>query len=104
MKAFVDLPGASGAQYRFRLWPEGAAHPPIAGNYACLQFEGEAYAVLAVGETLDLSRLGSELPKRLREAKPVIYTRLNVAREVRQAEHHDITAGVKGSKARVRAA
>ncbi len=29
---FVDLIGASGRSYRFRVWP-GPAHPPIAGNY-----------------------------------------------------------------------
>ena len=34
MRDFIDLQGASGASYRFRRRPEGAAHLPTAGNYA----------------------------------------------------------------------
>jgi hypothetical protein len=33
MQDFIDLRGASGAAYRFRVWPDGASHLPIAGNY-----------------------------------------------------------------------
>lgn len=92
MKDFIDLQGASGATYRFRLWPEGAPHQPIAGNYACLREEGDKVSVLAVGETFDLSHARRELPKALREKTTHLFTRLNVARASRVAEQEDLAA------------
>ena len=101
MNAIIDLAGASGVAYRFRLWPEGAAHPPMAGNYACVRVHGERIEIMGVGDALDLSRLREELPKRVREAEPLIYTRLNVARATRTAEHEDLVA--KHGRLKVRA-
>ena len=93
MKDFIDLPGASGASYRFRLWPEGRAHQPIAGNFVCVRAgEGGAYKVIHVGESTDLSRIRFELPKPLRAADVLVYTRLNIARAARSAEHEDLLA------------
>ena len=103
MKDFIDLEGASGAKYRFRLWPEGAPHQPIAGNYVCVRADGEGFTVLKIGETLDLSQVRHELPKRTRDAMTHLYTRLNVARAVRCAEHEDLAAR-HGPKARSSAA
>lgn len=90
MKDFIDLQGASGATYRFRLWPEDAPHQPIAGNYACVREDGDKVTVLAVGETIDLSHAPRELPKALREKTTHLFTRLNVARASRVAEHEDL--------------
>ncbi|MBS0364061.1 MAG: hypothetical protein JSR98_22025 [Proteobacteria bacterium] len=92
MKDFIDLQGASGAAYRFRLWPEGGDHQPIAGNYACVRAEPDGYEVISVGETLDLSTLREALPRKVREATTHVYTRLNVARTTRCAEHEDLVA------------
>lgn len=92
MKSVIDLAGASGATYRFRLWPEGASHPPMAGNYACVRLHGERVEIMGVGDALDLSRLREDLPKRVREANVILYTRLNVARATRTAEHEDLVA------------
>jgi hypothetical protein len=92
MKEFVDLQGASGAAYRFRLWPAGAPHQPMAGNYVCVHAEGEAFQVVSIAETLDLSQVRETLPKRVREKTTHVYTRLNVARATRCAEHEDIAA------------
>jgi hypothetical protein len=92
MDDFIDLEGASGAKYRFRLWPDGRHHPPMAGNFACIRRQGKRVAVLLVGESLDLSRLRDELAPRLKERPTVIYTRLNVSRAIRNAEHQDLTA------------
>lgn len=103
MKDFIDFQGASGASYRFRLWPEGAPHQPIAGNYVCVRASGDGFAVVSVGETLDLSGLRQALPKRVREATTHIYTRLNVARAVRTAEHEDLLARNGSAKARASA-
>ena len=96
MKDFVDLKGASGAEYRFRVWPEGAAHVPMAGNYVILKEEPEGFAVLLVGVTTDLSRARADQAKVARKGGAHVYTRLNVARALREAEHADLAAAFAG--------
>ena len=93
MREFVDLRGASGTFYRFRLWPEGGAHPPIAGNYIVLREEPSGLKVLLAGVTGDLSQAANECRKVLaKDSAARLYTRLNVARALRTAEHEDIVA------------
>jgi hypothetical protein len=84
---FIDIPGASGTAYRFRRWPNSGSHPPIAGNFA-LVAEGTR-KIIAVGMADDLSGARQELKSLPRGT--AIFTRLNVARRVREAEHADIT-------------
>jgi hypothetical protein len=98
MNDFIDLKGASGASYRFRLWAEGAAHQPIAGNFALVKEEAEGFSIVGVGETLDLSLLRADLPKAAMRSVTHIYTRLNVARAIRVAEHEDLTARYKPAR------
>lgn len=100
MKDFIDLKGASGAAYRFRLWPPGAAHLPIAGNYACVRADDDGFELVSVGEMLDLSELPKALPRKVREATTHIYTRLNVARATRCAEHEDLMGGCQPIRTR----
>lgn len=94
MREFVDLKGASGAAYRFRLWPEGAAHLPMAGNYAFVRDNGDAIEVLLADISDDLSterrRMQQMNGADLDQVQ--IYTRLNVSRSVREAENDDIVA------------
>jgi hypothetical protein len=97
MQAFIDLKGASGAEYRFRLWPEGAAHAPIAGNYVFLKEEPEGFTVLLVGVTNDLCQARREWAKVARRRPTHVFTRLNVARALRSAEHADLVAGYQGA-------
>jgi len=93
MREFVDLRGASGTFYRFRIWPEGGAHPPIAGNYIVLREEANGLKVLLAGVTSDLSQAAAESKKAMAKTPDArLYTRLNVARAVRTAEHEDIVA------------
>ena len=92
MKDVIDLKGASGARYRFRVWPAGAPHLPIAGNYVVLREEPGGFSVLLVGETNDLSRSGSEAQRMEHPGASHVFTRLNVARSVRRAEHEDLVA------------
>lgn len=92
MQDFIDVQGASGAQYRFRLWPRGAGHLPTAGNYACVRDGPKGPVVVALGESLNLSLLHSELPKSQQGPETHIFTRLNVARATRSAEHADMAA------------
>ncbi|HVI34471.1 hypothetical protein [Phenylobacterium sp.] len=91
MKPFLDLVGASGAAYRFRLLPDGQAHVPIAGNYVVVRPRGEGVKVVVVAVTEDLSRVLAEQPAEVRRGARV-YTRLNVARATREAEHADLAA------------
>ena len=95
MQNFIDLNGASGIAYRFRILPEGAGHLPIAGNYVIVREEAEGFTVLLVGATDDLSQARNDW-SRVAELGPThIFTRLNVARATRTAEHADLAAGYK---------
>ncbi|WP_293898315.1 hypothetical protein [Phenylobacterium sp.] len=95
MKDFIDFQGASRARYRFRIWAEGAAHLPVAGNYVYVREEPEGFKVLTVGQTNDLSKARGEWTKATRRGATHVFTRLNVARAVRIAEHEDIAGHYK---------
>lgn len=97
MKDFIDLQGASGATYRFRLWPDGAPHVPTGGNYVCVRQAADGLAVVLLGETNDLSQAQSDWPKALRRGATRVYTRLNVSRAIRTAEHQDLAARYEGA-------
>lgn len=92
MKDFIDLAGASGTRYRFRLWPEGAPHLPSAGNYVYVRQAAHGVTVLTVGETNDLSRARSDWAWAASRGATHVYTRLNVSRAIRTAEHADLAA------------
>jgi hypothetical protein len=92
MQNFIDLAGASGARYRFRLWPDGAAHSPIAGNYVIVEATPERLGVLKVGATNNLAQVRTETPGIAARGTIHIFTRLNVARAERLAQHADIAA------------
>lgn len=83
---FIDIRGGSGTLYRFRRWPDNGAVPPIAGNYALVARGGRQ--ILSLGVLDDLSKAPSVLAAR--EAGTEIFTRYNVARLAREAEHADI--------------
>jgi len=95
MNAFIDLQGASGATYRFRLWPEGASHLPIAGNYVFVRGDATGVKVVLAGLTNDLSTCRKEFRKAASRKATHVYTRLNVSRATRNAEHEDLVAGYK---------
>ena len=96
MREFIDLPGASGATYRFRLWPQGASHSPMAGNYVLVKAdaEGEGFSVLQAGVSDDLSTVRGTFEKAAKRGATHIFTRLNVSRVVRTSEHEDISAAL----------
>jgi len=93
---FIDISGASGATYRFRIWPQGGGHLPVAGNFVVVRAVAARVEVLAIGVTNDLSRAR---PAAAAKDADQVYTRLNVARATREAEHDDLVAGYP--KARV---
>ncbi|WP_374470008.1 hypothetical protein [Phenylobacterium sp.] len=100
MRPFLDLVGASGATYRFRLWPENEPHVPIAGNYAFVRESDEgAVEVVVLGATEDLSQARAALARSQRRGPLQVYTRLNVARTTREAEHADLAGGYASARA-----
>jgi hypothetical protein len=98
LQDFVDLQGASGPAYRFRLWPEGAPHSPMAGNYAYLREEAQGFTVLLTAASDDLSRVRANWARAVaKHGATHLYTRLNVSASVREAEQEDIAAHYKPS-------
>jgi hypothetical protein len=85
---FIDIRGASGTAYRFRRWPQTGLVPPIAGNFALVARRGER--LLALGMLDDLSRAPAAIGAR--EAGTEVYTRYNIPRRCREAEHADMLA------------
>ena len=93
MKDIIDLHGASGTKYRFRLWPPGQGHLPMGGNYAFVRQEPGGFTLLAGAAIDDLS-----LTRSMHGATAAalgathLFTRLNVSRAVRTFEAEDIAA------------
>lgn len=98
MREFVELQGASGAAYRFRAWPESDHHTPTAGNFAVLAFDGSQVTIVGLGVCSDLSRAKQLAQSTLAEAERHLFTRLNVSRAVRDAEHEDLAAAQPSAK------
>jgi hypothetical protein len=93
MRQFIDLEGASGATYRFRIWPDEDSHPPVAGNYVVVCEGSAGPVVVAAAASDNLSTVEAHLQERLRDqAGARIFTRLNTLRAVRLAENADIVA------------
>jgi hypothetical protein len=95
MNDFLDLQGASGASYRFRIWPHGEAHVPTAGNYVFVSGTQADPVVVLAGVSEDLSAVRDGFGKATTRGATHVFTRLNVARSVRLAEHEDIVASYR---------
>ena len=94
MSDFVDVPGASGAHYRFR---EAAPTelPPTAGNLVVATGQTGRLKVLFCGSARSLVRAAPVVAETLKANRTArLFVRLNVARTTREAEHADIVAGV----------
>jgi hypothetical protein len=92
VKPYIELKGASGAVYRYKLAEDADPRTTIAGNFVYLD---EVGTVLFAGETNNLvgaNERWSEAVKR-HHAK-TLYTRLNVSGASRSEEHADIVAAV----------
>jgi hypothetical protein len=85
---FIDIRGASGTMYRFRRWPQTGLTPPIAGNIALVA--GGSGRLLALGMLDDLSRAPTALDAR--DPAVDVFTRYNIPRRCREAEHADMLA------------
>jgi hypothetical protein len=101
LKTFIDLTGASGAAFRFRLWEEDTMHLPMAGNYVFVREDAAGFKVVLIGVTNDLSTVRFRERRALSRGPVHIYTRLNVSRGVRTAEHEDLVAHYKPSSVHI---
>ena len=96
MSAFLDLNGASGATYRYRLAQDGRVTTPIAGNYACVRLEDAGFTVVSVAATNDLSSATQAWKQAVaKQGATHLYIRLNVSSSVRENEQQDIAAYYK---------
>lgn len=89
---FIDLQGASGSSYRFRLLAADAFQPPIAGNYVFVRKDGGRPKVLLIGESGDLSKVQKDRKALAPQGAHHLYVRLNISRATRAAEHEDLSA------------
>lgn len=87
MTDFIDLPGASGATYRFRISPLS----PAAGNFAVVRRGKGGLQIFGVGVAADLSRI-RDVAADVGDGTGELFTRLNIKRELRDAEHADLMA------------
>ena len=88
---FIDLPGASGALYRFRKI-EGLL-PPIGGNFVYIREKDGVAQVLGCGKSRALGRtLATDMAANGQEGD--LYVRLNVAGAKRESEHQDLIAAL----------
>jgi len=90
MDKFIDLLGASGANYRFRAWPD-AGQAPMAGNFAVVVKASGAADLLMLGMTTNLAQAQAQAAAAGLAGKP-LFVRLNVAGSTRRLEHDDIFA------------
>jgi hypothetical protein len=87
----IDLQGASGATYRFRLIADPAELPATSGNFVYVRWRGSAAQVFCCGAVNSLGaarRLWDEAVRAYGATS--LYVRLNVARAVRDQEHADL--------------
>ena len=99
MNEVIDVPGESGARYRFRSAPDPAFAPPGAGNFVYVRPADDGYEIIHCGLTHSLSRAAADWATTHRKkGKTALYVRLNVSREVREVEFADIVACHAGVK------
>jgi hypothetical protein len=91
---FIDVPGASGARYRFRR-STVAGLPATAGNLIAVTGPPSGRRYLVCGSARSLNGAGLGIEAALGETREAeLYIQLNVARTVREAEYADIVAAV----------
>ena len=93
MKQYIDLQGASGAVYRYKLAEDRDPRTTIAGNFVFVDATG---TVVYAGEANNLHGAGNRFPEAAMKHKAeYLYTRLNVSGASRSDELQDIVAALK---------
>ncbi|MFZ0268562.1 hypothetical protein [Caulobacter sp.] len=92
MKLYIDLQGASGAVYRYKLAEDRDPRTTIAGNFVFIDAQG---VVIYAGEANNLHGAANRFPEAaLKHKAEYLYTRLNVSGASRSDELQDIVAAV----------
>lgn len=89
----IDIPGKSGARYRYTAVDENRFLPPAGANFVIAKLTRDGAQVVYAGETDNLAAQSwkPELEKaRATYAGAQILTRLNVTRAIREAERADL--------------
>lgn len=87
----VDLKGASGAVYRFRLIADPNRLPISAGNFTYVRWRGSTPQVMCCGAVNSLVEAVRQWDLAVRShGAEGLYIRLNVARSTRTDEHRDL--------------
>jgi hypothetical protein len=93
VKPYIDLQGASGAVYRYKLAEDRDPRTTIAGNFVFVDATG---TVVYAGEANNLHGAGNRFPEAAMKHKAeYLYTRLNVSGASRSDELQDIVAALK---------
>ena len=91
MNPFIDIAGAAGAIYRFRLVDDPTLMPSEAGNFMIVRGVGDDRRIVCCGTALSLVGAAPTWEARpMKHASDGLYVRLNVSRSARRAEHDDI--------------
>ena len=89
---FLDIPGASGAHYRYRR-STVAELPATAGNLVAVVGASSKRRYLLCAAVRSLNQARPTLEAVLRDNPAAkVFIRLNVARAAREAEHADVVA------------
>lgn len=93
MKPYIDLQGASGAVYRYKLAEDRDPRTTIAGNFVFVDATG---TVVYAGEANNLHGAANRFAEAsLKHKAEYLYTRLNVSGASRSDELQDIVAAVR---------
>ena len=93
MKPYIDLQGASGAVYRYKLAEDRDPRTTIAGNFV---FVDAAGTIVYAGEANNLHGAANRFPEAsMKHKAEYLYTRLNVSGASRSDELQDIVAAVR---------
>ncbi len=91
VKEHLDLQGASGATYRFRLIGDPDELPATSGNFAYVRWRGPTPQVACCGAVNSLTSANRLWDEAVRvHGAQGLYIRLNVARALREEEHADL--------------
>lgn len=92
MKPYIELKGASGAVYRYKLAEDADPRTTIAGNFVYVDAKG---TVLFAGEANNLVGANARWSEAVtRHGAAALYTRLNVSGASRAEEHADVIAAL----------
>jgi hypothetical protein len=92
VKPYIDLQGASGAVYRYKLAEDRDPRTTIAGNFVFVDATG---TVVYAGEANNLHGAANRFPEAAMKHKAeYLYTRLNVSGASRSDELQDILAAL----------